>query len=113
MPGIAADQFGFVNAFLFVRYMDDDSQGGDDLAFRRALAVKAVLKEYGVAPWRMRIVSCSSYETPKTLKSNDRQLVIVTLGKYYLPTEHDEIDDGKPSNTAAAKPAKPSGHGGH
>jgi outer membrane protein OmpA-like peptidoglycan-associated protein len=87
-----------------------DPLEGDDLAIRRALAVKTALKNYGVAVSRLRIVSCSSNEPLKNLKTPDRQLVVVTLGSYFLPTENDLIDESAPPDSSAKAPAK---HGGH
>lgn len=90
-----------------------DRLGGDDLAFRRAMAVKDVLVSQGISAWRLCPVVCGAHESPKTLKSQDRQIVIVTLGSYYLPTEHDVIDDGRVPKVDAPDPAAASGHGGH
>lgn len=87
-----------------------DPLEGDDLALRRALAVKAALKNHGVAVSRLRIVSCSSNEPLKNVKSPDRQLVIVTLGSYFLPTENDVIDEGLPTGQIISQPAKQRGH---
>lgn len=70
-----------------------DAAGGHDLAFRRALAVKIALESRGLAAARLRLVSCASHESVATLKSPDRQLVVVTLGTYYLPTDHDVLED--------------------
>ena len=39
----------------------NDTQDGDDLAFRRALAVKNALRSYGVASSRIYLVSCSAH----------------------------------------------------
>lgn len=83
---------------------------GDDLTFRRAKAVKEILKKYGVAERRLNIVALSSNATPNTLKSEDRQLVIVTLGSYFLPTANDVIDRGI---TPRNEPEKPISQGGH
>lgn len=87
-----------------------DSLEGDDLALRRALAVKTALSKLGVAGSRVRIVSCSSNEPLKNLKSPDRQLAVVTLGSYFLPTENDIIDEGFAPNDIADKPKKEAGH---
>ncbi len=92
---------------------EHDPQDGDDLAFRRAIAVKAALRNHGVAASRLRIVSCSSHETLKTLKSPDRQLVIVTLGAYFLPTDNDVIDEGNLVPINDDTPPQSSSHGGH
>jgi outer membrane protein OmpA-like peptidoglycan-associated protein len=69
-----------------------DAAGGHDLAFRRALAVKNAIEARGVAASRLRIVSCSAHESSNVLKSPDRQLAVVTLGTYFLPTENDVLD---------------------
>lgn len=90
-----------------------DRLGGDDLAFRRAMAVKEVLVTQGISAWRLCPVVCGAHESPKTLKSQDRQIVIVTLGQYYLPTEHDVIDDSPAQKVDGPDPANASGHGGH
>lgn len=70
-----------------------DSLGGDDLAIRRAMAIKTALMNHGVAASRLRIVSCSSNEPLKELKTPDRQVAIVTIGSYFLPTDRDVIDE--------------------
>ena len=89
---------------------DNDREGGHELTYRRALAVRNILRKYGVAEKRLDVVSLSSNHTPKTLKSADRQVVIVTLGAYFLPTDNDVIDDGP---IPAADEPKPASHGGH
>ena len=90
-----------------------DALGGDDLTFRRAIAVKQILEDQGVAAWRLRPVLCSSHESRKALNTTNRQIVIVTLGSYYLPNEHDVVDEGNMPSPDEAAPAKDSGHGGH
>ena len=90
-----------------------DRSGGDDLAFRRAMAVKEVLVSQGISAWRLCPVVCGAHESPRTLKSQDRQIVIVTLGSYYLPTEHDVIDEGHAPKVDGPDPSNASGHGGH
>lgn len=87
-----------------------DSLEGDDLALRRAIAVKTALKNYGVAASRLRIVSCSSNEPMKNLKSPDRQLVVVTIGSYFLPGDNDILDEGTIPSRVADKPSKTGGH---
>jgi outer membrane protein OmpA-like peptidoglycan-associated protein len=80
-----------------------DAAGGHDLAFRRALAVKIALESFGVASARLRLVSCASHESLKVVKSPDRQLVAVTLGTYFLPTENDILSE----ESMDAPPEKP------
>lgn len=87
-----------------------DSLDGDDLALRRALAVKTALKSHGVAATRLRVVSCAANEPLKNLRAPDRQLVVVTLGSYFLPTENDVIDEGLPNEQVITNPNKPGGH---
>lgn len=70
-----------------------DAAGGHDLSFRRALAVKIALESRGVGASRLRIVSCAAHESSTVLKSPDRQLVVVTLGSYFLPTENDVLEE--------------------
>lgn len=85
-----------------------DAAGGHDLSFRRALAVKIALESRGVAATRLRIVSCASHESMTVLKSPDRQLVVVTMGTYFLPTENDVLE-GAIDDDAIKK--HPSTHG--
>jgi outer membrane protein OmpA-like peptidoglycan-associated protein len=87
-----------------------DSLEGDDLALRRAIAVKTALKNLGVGSSRLRIVSCSSNEPLKNLKSPDRQLVVVTIGAYFLPTDNDVLDEGSMPKEVAENPTKQGGH---
>lgn len=87
-----------------------DSLEGDDLALRRAIAVKTLLKNLGVSASRLRIVSCGSSEPLKNLKSPDRQLVVVTLGAYFLPTDNDVIDEGLIAKEVPENTKKDSGH---
>lgn len=87
-----------------------DPEGGHSLSFRRALAVKNVLRKHGVAEKRLQIVSMSSNAAPNTLKSVDRQLVIVTLGTYFLPTENDVLDERSIDKKDESTPPS---HGGH
>lgn len=89
---------------------ESSNDRGDDLTFRRAKAVKEILKKYGIAEKRLNIVPLSSNATPNTLKSEDRQLVIVTLGSYFLPTENDVIDRGITPRMDADKPSTQGGH---
>ena len=70
-----------------------DPAGGHDLAFRRALAVKIALESRGVAATRLRLVTCAAHESMSVLKSPDRQLAVVTLGTYFLPTEEDVLQE--------------------
>lgn len=70
-----------------------DAAGGHDLAFRRAMAVKNALEARGVAAARLRLVSCANHESMNVVKSPDRQLVIVTLGSYFLPSDDDHISE--------------------
>ena len=90
-----------------------DPLGGDDLAFRRALVIKNLLVEHGVSATRLRPVICSSHESKRALTATNRQTVIVTLGSYFLPNDHDQVDQGALPEADEAKPAKSSGHGGH
>jgi len=89
-----------------------DPAGGHDLSFRRALAVKIALESRGVASARLRIVSCAAHESMTVLKSPDRQLVVVTLGTYFLPTDHDVLkEEGLGSEDEhESKPASNHGH---
>ena len=87
-----------------------DAIRGHDLSFRRAVAVKIALEARGVASSRLRIVSCANHESTKDLKSPDRQLVVVTLGQYFLPTEHDVLEDEGAQATSADKAGSHNGH---
>jgi outer membrane protein OmpA-like peptidoglycan-associated protein len=87
-----------------------DAAGGHDLAFRRALAVKTALESRGIASARLRLVSCASHESMTALKSPDRQLAVVTLGTYFLPTDHDVLQEESISHESEPKKADPS-HG--
>lgn len=83
---------------------------GDELSYRRAAAVKGILQKYGVAEKRLAIVALSSNASPNTVKSDDRQLAIVTIGSYFLPTINDVIDtDPMMKKEDEAPPAQ----GGH
>lgn len=64
-----------------------DSSGGHDLAFRRAVAVRQALEDRGIAASRLRLVSCASHATPKGLEAADKQLAVVTMGNYLLPAD--------------------------
>lgn len=86
-----------------------DPAGGHDLAFRRALAVKIALESRGIAAARLRLVSCASHESTATLKSPDRQLVVVTLGSYFLPTDNDVLND-EGMDLGSEPPASNHGH---
>jgi len=87
-----------------------DAIRGHDLSFRRAVAVKIALEARGVAPSRLRIVSCANHESTKELKSPDRQLVVVTLGQYFLPTEHDVLEGDVTASKSADKAGAYNGH---
>jgi outer membrane protein OmpA-like peptidoglycan-associated protein len=87
-----------------------DAAGGHDLAFRRALSVKIGLESRGVAASRLRIVSCAAHESMEVLKSPDRQLAVVTLGTYFLPTENDVLDGEIQSEGEDKKPTSNHGH---
>ena len=87
-----------------------DPAGGHDLSFRRAIAVKIALETRGVAAARLRLVSCAAHESMSVLKSPDRQLVVVTLGTYFLPTEQDVLDDGIREEEIDKNPTTSHGH---
>jgi outer membrane protein OmpA-like peptidoglycan-associated protein len=90
-----------------------DPSSGDELSFRRALAVRRVLESYGIAKSRLRIVVCGPHEKLNDLKVPDRQVALVTLGSYYLPTEMDVIDDRDIDSLESPgdkKKEAPSGH---
>lgn len=87
-----------------------DAAGGHDLAFRRALAVKIALESRGVASTRLRLVTCAAHESMTALKSPDRQLAVVTLGTYFLPTDNDVLQEESISKEAEPKKAD-SSHG--
>ena len=87
-----------------------DPENGHDLAYHRALAVCAALRNHGVAATRLRVVSCSSYEPLKNLNSTDRQLAVVTLGSYFLPTDNDVIEDKTLNTKDEVKSPQKSGH---
>ncbi len=87
-----------------------DPAGGHDLAFRRALAVKIALESRGVAAARLRLVTCGAHESADVLKSPDRQLAVVTLGTYFLPTENDVLKDEMMETEEEQKPASSHGH---
>jgi outer membrane protein OmpA-like peptidoglycan-associated protein len=86
-----------------------DAAGGHDLSFRRGLAVKIALESRGIASSRLRIVSCASHESTSTLKSPDRQLAVVTLGTYFLPTDNDVLHE-EMIETEKDPPASTHGH---
>lgn len=88
-----------------------DSEDGHKLTCARANAVRKALKKYGVAETKLAVVSLSSHATPEYLKSEDRQLVIVTIGDYMLPTKRDVIDTGSTAGLLEEKPT--TSHGGH
>ena len=93
-----------------------DTLEGHGLSFRRAVAVKMALEERGVAASRMRIVSCGPHEKLSDIKSPDRQLVVVTIGSYFLPSDMDVIDEGEMEpafESKAPSTDKTSSHGGH
>lgn len=69
----------------------EDPSGGHDLAFRRALTVRQALEDRGIAASRLRLVSCASHATPKGLEAADKQLVVVTMGSYLLPTDDNAV----------------------
>jgi chemotaxis protein MotB len=68
-----------------------DPSGGHDLAFRRTVAVRQALEDRGIAASRLRLVSCASHATPKRLAAADKQLAVVTMGNYLLPTDDDSL----------------------
>lgn len=68
-----------------------DPTGGHDLTFRRAAAVKRALEDRGVAASRLRLVTCASHAVPMGLDSSEKQLVVVTMGNYLLPTDNDTL----------------------
>lgn len=89
-----------------------DAMQGHDLSFRRAAAVKLALQSRGVGAARLRIVSCANHESLKDMRSDSRQLVVVTIGTYMLPTENDTLVEDLPA--LDAKPVKKdSSHSGH
>lgn len=71
----------------------EDPSGGHDLTFRRATAVRQALEDRGIAASRIRLVSCSSHSAPPKLKGSDRQLVVLTMGSYLLPTDADQMTE--------------------
>lgn len=83
---------------------------GHDICFRRAVAVKLALEARGVSSSRLRMVTCANHESHKDVKTRDRQLVIVTLGQYFLPQDHDVIED---EVEKASKNDKAGSHKGH
>jgi chemotaxis protein MotB len=87
-----------------------DSLEGHDLSFRRALAVKVALEARGVAASRLRIVSCGAHESLSEIKSPDRQLVVVTLGAYFLPSASETPEEGSKTPTAEAPSSSHSKH---
>lgn len=75
-----------------------DSSGGHDLAFRRAVALRKELEGRGIAASRLRLVSCASHSVPKGLEAADKQLAVVTMGGYLLPTDDDTlVEPGNPN----------------
>lgn len=87
-----------------------DAAGGHDLSFRRALAVKIALEARGISASRLRIVSCAAHESSAVLKSPDRQLAVVTLGTYFLPTENDILDGDLNGAQSPTAPVSSHGH---
>ncbi len=90
-----------------------DPQEGHDLSFRRGLAVRAALEDYGVGAARMRIVSCGSHEKLNDIGANDHQVAVVTMGSYFLPTDFDVIDERPIEKSPKPAAAKAPAHGGH
>jgi outer membrane protein OmpA-like peptidoglycan-associated protein len=86
-----------------------DSAGGHDLSFRRALAVKIALESLGVASARLMQVTCANNQPLTTVKTPDRQLVVVTLGTYFLPTDNDTLSE----ESMEAPPETPAANHGH
>lgn len=66
---------------------EQDPSGGHELAFRRAVAVRQALESRGIAASRLRLVSCASHSVPNGLAADDKQLAVVTMGNYLLPTD--------------------------
>lgn len=73
-----------------------DPQGGHEIAFRRALAVKTALQQRGIAASKMRLVSCAHYDTFRESKSTIQRRAVVTLGTYYLPGQDQLMEDLTP-----------------
>jgi len=90
-----------------------DGAGGDDLAFRRALAVKNKLKSLGIANSRISIVSQSCNAKLEHLKTTDRKLALVTLGEYFLPGNKDLISDNVIQDDEPKKESDSKSHSGH
>ena len=90
----------------------NDPLEGDEIAFHRAMAVKRALVARGVAARRLYAVSLSNNASVSALPAKDRQVAIVTIGSYFLPSDKDIVSDGT-INTKDKAPAKPSAHGGH
>lgn len=70
---------------------EQDSSGGHDLAFRRAVVLRQALEGRGIAASRLRLVSCASHAVPKGLASADKQLAVVTMGNYLLPSDDNSL----------------------
>jgi len=64
-----------------------DPSGGHDLAFRRAVALKMALEDRGIAASRLRLVTCSFHAVPPGLEAKEKQLAVVTMGNYMLPSD--------------------------
>lgn len=98
-----------VQGFCSQEEADQDPLEGDELCIKRTLAVKAVLKkDFGVSASRIRIISCGPTDPANDLKSPDRQLVIITLGDYFLPSKVPG-DDG-PMSFNEDSPSTPKKH---
>jgi chemotaxis protein MotB len=64
--------------------LEDEDQGGFDLAYQRAVAVKQALVARGVALARIRLVSSGEYDTPES-EEKLQYRAVVTLGDYFVP----------------------------
>jgi chemotaxis protein MotB len=68
----------------------EEQDGGFQLAYQRALAVKQALIDLGISPSRFRLVSCGPYESVvldgkiQEAQASDRRAEI-TLGAYFMP----------------------------
>ena len=70
-----------------------DPSGGHDLTFRRAVSVRQALESRGIAASRLRLVTCAAHAVPKGLAATDKQLSVVTMGNYLLPTDDNAMSE--------------------
>ena len=53
--------------------------------------MRQALESRGIAASRLRLVSCASHAAPNGLEAADKQLAVVTMGNYLLPTDNNSL----------------------